>query len=437
MLKHDYQRLFDAISPDPLLEQRTEREILNMLQPKFKRSLRRTLCIAVIATVLVLGVTFAAINSSGILDRLFTGAQPNSSASEAVVRNAVQVSQNGLTLNLDEYLLDRSSLHLGWTVSSERDQPIFYTSSYQLAYTNPDDLTLAENSVGGQFGAYSSEEVGDGQMVCLNDAQTAYSGYAGESYASAIASPVNATITVHAYETDYEAVSLPQDLRALDLTDAANDETISALEGAKQLGVCDSLTNVQGYQAFASALSRLSDSGMPWEEANEAALVESGIFREVAVLELEVTLDPASAAQSRYALDAERSIALSDATLILKTFSVDAASTHVEYEIITDKLLDEDNIVGNGVTYILFDQNGHPLNADYELSMSCGQLNDQNGAHVYRVTLDGHPLSEDVTAITFAPTAPLERMEGESTNAYFQRMLQASEESQRFTLPLE
>ena len=131
MLKDDYRKLFDSISPDAALEQRTRREIMDMLHPKGKHRnrLRRAACIAA-AALLLIGTALAVVRASGILDRLFRGEAPSRQAQEAVVRDYMQVSKNGVTLKLDEYLFDRNTLHLGWTVSSEREGDVFYTSSY-------------------------------------------------------------------------------------------------------------------------------------------------------------------------------------------------------------------------------------------------------------------------------------------------------------------
>lgn len=438
MLKSDYRKLFDSISPDPQLQRQTEKEIMDMLQSKIKRNLRRTICIAAAAVILVLGMAIAAVNASDILERLYPNASPDQSVIDTVVRDSMQTSENGVTLNLDEYLFDRNSIHLSWTVSSERKDPIFYTTSYEFTYDDPDDLSIAEDSIGGSYGAYSSGEIGDGQMVYLDENLRAYSGYAGYAYNMPISSSITAHISIHAYETDYAPANLPDGFSVYDLADAdENSEIIFSLEDAKQIGIADGRTNVCGYQVYRDALDRLIESGTNWDEACEAALTESGIFREVAVLEIEMPITPDAAAEPRFSLASACSFELSDATVTLKSFSIDRASTYIEYEVESTKAFDEENILGNGITYILFDQDGNPLNADYALSMSCGQLNDRNGRSVWLVSLQGNPLPESISAVTFVPTCALERREGEATNAFYLRMKQSAETAQCFTIALE
>lgn len=437
MFRDDYRKLMETVSPSFSLRQQTEREILEMLNltKKQKNHIRRTVCIAVIASLLVIGAAFATVISSGILDRLFANGEPSQAALESVVRNATQVSENGLTANMDEYIFDNNTMHFAWTVSSERENDIFYTTAYEYLYSNPDDLTVAEQSVGGNYGAYGSGDIGDNTLVHLGKNHPSHSSYAGYAHNACIQDAVTMQITFRYYETDLKPADVED---ALDLVYAdPGDPASLALENAGQIGVGPNhLSAVNGYNAFVQAREKLVNEGMNWDEANEKALVESGLFRQIGTQELSVTLEPSHATAPRFKLQEEKRYDLSDASVILKALSVDTASTIVEYEVITDKIFDEDGVAGNGVTYILFDQNGHPLNSDCQLSMTCGQLNDREGRHVWSVSLFGNPLPESVTSITFVPTAQLQRGE-ESVNAYHLRMRDIAQPAQCFTVELK
>ena len=433
MFRDDYKALFDSVSPPLTLERQTEREIQEMLQPKARKNVRRTACIAFAAAVLMIGAAIAAVHASGILDRLFLYSEPNETAQQSIIRDSVSVSEEGITLHMDEYLFDNNTLHLGWTVSSERDKPIFYTVGYDYSYTSPDDLTIEEESIGGLYGSSTSGEVGDGVLVRLSEERPEYSGYASYSYCAPLNSTVNARVFIHAYETDFEAI----DLSTASFWDLAEDENLSAeLENKRQIGLTSGgETSIQSYPAFRAALKRLDEEGVEWDEANERALVESGIFKEIAALELNVAVDPHLAPEPRFQLEGERRFDVSDASVILKQFSIDTASTIIEYEVITDKLFSEDGVSGNGITYLLFDQNGHPLNADCSLSMSAGQINDRDGKHVFLVSQYGNPIPDTVTSITFVPMMPLQRKE-ESSNSYYLRVRELSSPEQCFTIDL-
>lgn len=432
MFRDDYKALFDSVNPPSTLERQTEREIQKMLQPKPQRSIRRTICIAAAAAVLMIGVAFAAISASGILDRLFPYDEPSEAARQSVIRDSASVSENGVTLNMDEYLFDNNTLHLSWTVSSGREKPVYYTSHYDYSYENPDDLTIAEESVGGFYGDSTSGEIGDGAMVRLSGTRPSYSGYASYSYCAPLNSTVNARVIIRAYETDCVEEDVPLAL----FWDIAEDAELCArLEANRRIGIAaDGMTSIHGYAAFNEALQRLVDSGMDWDAANEAAIVESGFFKEVAVLEITVPVEPGSAAEPVFSLEEETRFDLSDASVILKQFEIDTASTMLEYEVITDKLLKEGG-AGNGVAYILFDQNGHPLNADCLLSMSGGQVQDREGRHAYLISVFGNPIPESVTSVTFVPTCDLERRQ-ESSNSYYLRMKQMASPEQCFTLEI-
>ena len=104
MLKDDYRKLFDSISPDAALEQRTRKEIMDMLHPKrkYRNNVRRAVCL-VAAMLLLVGTAFAVMTTSGILDRLFRNGEPSQQALESIVRDSMQVSENGVTLNMDEF----------------------------------------------------------------------------------------------------------------------------------------------------------------------------------------------------------------------------------------------------------------------------------------------------------------------------------------------
>lgn len=437
MLKDDYRKLFDSISPDAALEQRTRREIMDMLHPKEKHRnrLRRAACIAA-AVLLLIGTALAVVRASGILDRLFRGEAPSRQAQEAVVRDSMQVSKNGVTLKLDEYLFDRNTLHLGWTVSSEREGDVFYTSSYSYCYTSPGDEILSEESIGGAYGAYSSSDVGDGALVQLNGAQPSHSSYAGYGYKVMPEGSINTRVVIHAYETDFARTDVED---ALELIYADPGEPASlALENARQIGVDpDHLTAVNGYNAYNEALQRLLDGGMDWDVAHEAALTESGIFRELAVLEMNVDIDPGRAAEPRFSLDGARSYVLADATVILKTLTIDTASTILEYDVIPDDASGVTGLNALELSYLLFDQDGKPLNAAYMLSAYGRETDPIDGKRAFGFTHEGNPLPEAVTAITFVPRGQLERREGESSDDYALRVKAAADAEQCFTVEIQ
>ena len=437
MFREDYKKLMDGIAPSRALEQQTEREILEMMYPTKKQGklIRRAACVAA-AILLLAGSALAVIHASGILERLFPNGEPSQAAQEAIVHNPMQANQDGISLNIDEYIFDNNTLHLGWTVSSEREGDIFYTTSYAYSYECAEDEALAEDSIGGTYGAYGSGEVGDGILVHLDPKHPSHSGYAGYGYKSGLKGRVETCITVHAYETDFARTDVESafDLAYTDPLDPAS----LVLEKARQIGVSpEHMTAVNGYEAYNDALQKLLAEDMEWDAACEAALTQSGIFREVAVLDLIVSVKPGRAAEPRFELDGPRSFELPDATVILRTLNIDTASTVVEYDVVSDQSGDVNDMSSLSLSYVLFDQDGNALEPAYIQGAYGTEIEAPDGMRAWRITHDGNPLPESVTSITFVPRGQLERRENEATKDYLLRVREAADPAACFTVELK
>ena len=127
MLKDDYKAIYDRIQPSRSLEAETEAQIMAHFDgKKLIKPVSRTAVIAIALAVLLIGTAIAATLQSNILSNLFRGRTPSPDAEAALVRDAGQVSDAGITLKLDEYLVDQNTLNLSWTVTSERDEPVYY-----------------------------------------------------------------------------------------------------------------------------------------------------------------------------------------------------------------------------------------------------------------------------------------------------------------------
>lgn len=433
MPKDAIRDLFDSVTPDASIVLKTEREIINMIKSKNeKRRIPLKAAAVALAACLVLTGTALALNASGILERLFPNGKVNAQAKENLVTNAVSSSQNGITLNMDEYLIDQNTMHLGWTVRSEREKDVFYTTSYELIYTNPADEVLAENSIGGRYGSTSSIDIGNDMMVHLSKAAPAYSSFTDYGYNGSLTSDVQAKVIVRAYETDYEIAEI---IQVMDLYEPDSD-IVKILEKEKKVAI-DALhrSTIAGYSAFIEARDKHLRDGMDIDEASERALVKSGVFREIACVEACVTIQPGQAPVARYSLAEPMYFELSGKTVVLKTLTLDSASTIIEYDVLTSS--DASGILKDGLYYILFDQDGNPLTADYGICMEGGETEPApDGRRTWNIVHSGNPIPEDVTAITFVPKGTLERMEMESSNNYFLRIKESTDTNACFTVNL-
>ena len=155
------------------------------------------------------------------------------------------------------------------------------------------------------------------------------------------------------------------------------------------------------------------------------------------MLEMTVDVDPNQAALPRFQLDGEQVFELPGRTVALKTLSIDTASTLIEYEVTTSQAFDETETVGAGVAYLLLDQAGNVLNVDYSLGMAGDYNQALEGKYVHKIVLNGNPLPETVTAITFAPMVNMQREAGESANAFYLRMAESARPEDCFTVKLD
>ncbi len=436
MPKNAIRDLFDSVTPDASIVLETEREIKNMLNKRNeKRHIPMKAAVIVLAALLILtGTALAALNASGILERLFPNGNINEQAKKNIVTNAVSAESNGITLNMDEYLVDQNTMHMGWTVSSAREKDVFYTTAYELVYTNPADQLLAENSIGGRYGSTGSIDIGNDMMVHLSKAAPAYSSFTDYGYNGSLTSPIYAKVIVRAYETDYAITEI---IQVMDLYEPDSD-IVKNLEKEKKVAI-DALhrSTIAGYSAFIEARDEHLKDGMDIDEASERALVESGIFREVAYVEAAVTIEPGQAPVARYSLAEPMYFELADRTVILKTLTLDSASTIIEYDVLTDPDTDANAILKDGLYYILFDQDGNPLTADCGIGMEGGETETApDGRRVWNILHSGNPIPEGVTSITFVPKGTLKRMDMEPSNDYFLRIRENTDKNACFTVVL-
>ena len=210
------------------------------------------------------------------------------------------------------------------------------------------------------------------------------------------------------------------------------------LENEKKVGV-DALNraSIEGYGAFIDARSKYLENGTDLDEASELALTESGVFKPIAEIEVSVIIEPDNAPEARFSLSAPMRVELTDRTVLLKVLTLDSASTIIEYDVITEKDFGEGAILKEGLSYLLFDQNGKPLTSDYMIGMEGGKTQDTpDGKHIFNIIHSGNPIPESVTAITFVPKVNLERRDYEPSNDYFLRIKANTDEENCFTVYL-
>lgn len=445
MDRHEYQKLCGRLVPRAALVERTIKEAERMMNRKTsRRAALRTAAIAVAAFLAVAGVAFAATFHSQILDAIFRKGEPSQEARDALQTDVARVAQDGLTLNIDEFLMDGNSLSCKWTVTSSRADDVYY-----LTYCDLDEGGATENQpVGGAYGGSTSNDVGDMTLVRLTPEANSYSGDFRMLYESVPDAVPEMTLRIYAFTTALSPVEIDD---AFDLIHAdEGDSLVRGLEAKGEIAYDSAqLSSVWAYSAVRRAYETLLAAGAGDEAAEVGALPASGLMEKLTSLTLRFAPEAdAVAADARFRLEAPRTIRLPDRTVVLTRLNLDVASTTIQYDIYPNALPAARNLL-NGYRYLLFDQDGNLLDADYALgpeidtnmeyddAAGAWRLAEGEDAPKLTVSVSGDPLPEEVTAVRFVPTREFKREEGESANTYYGRMASLADEADTFVIELK
>ncbi len=132
MLKEEFKNLFDSISPDASLVERTEKEIENMLNPGMKRNIRRTVCLAIAAILLLTGAGIAA-TRLGIFDFFAAGITPLPGAEDLVETNLGNVENELATLTVEEALFDGRGALVKLRLAPKNENQVLFNAFMQGA----------------------------------------------------------------------------------------------------------------------------------------------------------------------------------------------------------------------------------------------------------------------------------------------------------------
>lgn len=437
MLKDEYKAIYDRIQPSRSLEAETEAQIMAHFDgKKLVKPVSRTAVIAIALAVLLVGTAIAATLQSNILSNLFRGRTPSPEAEAALIRDAGQVSDAGITLTLDEYLADQNTLNLSWTVTSQRDEPVYYVTWAEIDDHGLTEADEAQGYVPGFPYGGSDESIGDNALVRLAPEANAYTSDMSQGWAHGIDRPLTARVFVRAYTTDLTAkrTHFPTtELYSAEPGDAAYDamKTIEAAGGipmAENLPLC----YVSSYDAYRRALG----NGTEPEEICDA-LAASGLFQPLKDLTLEVEIaEPVDTAG--FELAEPQTFELPGRTVELKAMKFDIASTLIQYDVI----LDGDEANAATCWYLVAGPDGRVKNVEWSLSLSGSEAEtierDGKSRTVIHYDLGSDsPVTGLPESLTFIPASDLPRQEGEPSTAYWQRVADQAKAEDCFTVKLK
>ena len=119
---------------------RRMRQTLAALPRRGRRWCARSIAAVALAATLALGGLAFAFSQSTLLPHLFSGTKPSREAERLLVQLGSQTEKDGLTLTIDEYLLDGADLYVDWTITSSRDEPLLLVSSGLTADADAQNL---------------------------------------------------------------------------------------------------------------------------------------------------------------------------------------------------------------------------------------------------------------------------------------------------------
>ena len=112
----------------PSFDERMRGTLAALPARRSRQRLCASVAVALAAMLALSGLAFAA-SRSALLQRLFQNGDPTPQAETLLTQVGTSADRSGVTLTIDEYLLDGADLYVRWTVASERDDPLMLVVS--------------------------------------------------------------------------------------------------------------------------------------------------------------------------------------------------------------------------------------------------------------------------------------------------------------------
>ena len=431
MKKNDLD-LSRAVPPMPeSFVRRMDDTLKEIERMKKRRKLTIALAAALVAMLALASVAVAQAIDSGVLARLFGEKEPPQEAAELLQTDLNAVSQDGITLTLDELLFDGRSLNWQWSVSSEREEPVFALIGYSVDGIE-DSLIESENS----RGAEASGNIGDNALTMLGScgeisAPNASSCYAQLNFKEFIEQEFTVTVSAIIYTTELTPV----------LTDELypDGELSAKWEQANEIGVrADGecfIARLTEYPAFSEALAASpllqtdqdDADGSLWNQANINAHEESGLMKKLTEISMTVSVKPVASEESLTVFGPEV-FEMDDCTLEIEEVAFSPVSVTMDMRIYPKEVKVGDSFF----TYRVFaSANGEA----WSLNLDGEEKTDENGRFYYDVNLSGPPVTEIPDEIVFIRVD--ERREGETPEAHYQRLIDEAPDGMRAVMKLK
>lgn len=430
-MKKNELNLSRAVPPMPESFVRRMDETLKEIESMKKRKkMTIALVAAMIAVLALTSVAVAQAIDSGILDRLFGGREPSQQAAELLQTDLNTVTQDGITLTVDELLFDGRSINYGWSLSSEREGAVFAGLSYEIVGIDQ-SLFNSENS----RGTTASINIGDNALVMLGEqgslsAPRSGSFWSQSNFKQLIENEFEIVLTARIYTTELTPV----------LTDELYPDAALSSEWERngQIGVCADEENfiacLSEYPAFSAALNasplrntgEYDADGSIWNQININAHEESGLMKKIAELTLTIPVQPA--ANDSLTVFGPETFELDGCTLMIEEVAFSPVSVTMDMRIYPKEVRD-------GETFFSYRVIATAGGEYWYLNLGGDEYTDESGNFYYDINLDGPPVDEIPEEITFIRVD--QRREGEAPADQYARLIREAPEGMRATMKLK
>lgn len=302
-----------------------------------RRIFKPAAAILLAAALVMCGLAYAA-SQSHLLEKLFHGDAPTPQAELLLTQLGAETEKDGVTLTIDEYLLDGADLYVNWTVTSRHEEPLMLMMS---------DL---ETAAAGISSGVDSETDWIFSMGVLLDAEhPSYSSVSRYHFDdSAPAKAFDVTLTAALLRTVAPILS------AEDAGDFTGTPTLLAsfdLEGPIPLSAVSELrAQEDGAYSMSNDLGEAMD-GEPSFDAMLRALDEQGYATEALRLPVQFTVVPDEEHIVHTEIVGARTFRFDKFTLTLLKADFTAAGVNIRYRIVPSEPGDPWNTLAARLNY--------------------------------------------------------------------------------------
>lgn len=289
------KRIQDAVPPMPDSFTRKVDDVLKgicEMEHTKRKSTRYSVVLIAMLVMITLATVALAVTQSGLLKRLFGDGNPPPEVEKAVVTTPLTDSKQGVTLSIDEYLYDGRSLRLNSTVTSGRDEPVYYMTYW-----------LREQWKNGEWVVVEDPHDRD-WLVCLNSESKSNTEYEDIALVAPLAGRTRYTLTAYAFTSPLTPMPITQDQADEVVFNHEPNQLRDQLIAANQIGVSQPsgyacVTQYPQYQENvwkAEPYANRHDYAIRLRRFIPDALTRSGLMTPLCELSATLVLDPSDSA---------------------------------------------------------------------------------------------------------------------------------------------